>query len=68
MPPNYVIPLTPGLILEGNYTLRLTALDPNTGNAVSGVKINNGALMGTDLNADQSEPTIVVPEPIFMPT
>ena len=66
MPKNLVVPLTPGLILEGNYTLRLTALDPTTGNTVAGVKITNGALLATDFGPTTDQQPTQPLGPIFL--
>lgn len=41
------------LDLGGNYTLRLTAIDPVTGNIVSGITVSNLAIYVSDVGSDQ---------------
>lgn len=42
-------PLPPGLSLSDGWTLRVTAVDPSTGNTVSGVVVNNVSLQAREL-------------------
>lgn len=37
--------MPPELDLEGNYTVRVTAIDPTTGNLVTGVKVSDLVMM-----------------------
>jgi hypothetical protein len=39
-----IVSLPPGLDLGGGCQIRVTALDPTTGNVVSGVKVSNVTL------------------------
>ena len=55
MPVPYVAPMPPDVELEGSYTVRLTALDPASGNHVTGVKVTGFVL--TVLNAGSGEVT-----------
>lgn len=51
----YEAPLPPAMDLDGNYTVRLTAIDPTTGAAVSGVIVFDVAMLVkpiTDSTAD----------------
>lgn len=41
----YAAAMPPDLDLEGSYTIRLTAIDPTTGNLVSGVKVHDLVMM-----------------------
>ena len=53
-----VVPLTPGITVEGGYTIRLTAIDPNTGNVVSGVNVSKALILATNLNPTNVGPVI----------
>lgn len=44
-----IVPLTPGIVAADNYTIRITALDPSTGNVVSGVKVSLSTILGTNI-------------------
>jgi hypothetical protein len=39
-----IVPLPPGLDLGGGTEIRVTALDPTTGNTVAGVNVSNVTL------------------------
>lgn len=39
-----IVPLPPGLDLWGGCTIRVTALDPDTGATVAGVRVSNISL------------------------
>lgn len=45
-----IAPLPPDIELDGNYTLRLTAIDPATGDHVAGVNVSQ--LVITVVNAN----------------
>lgn len=45
-------PMPENLELDGNYTLRLTALDPNTGAKVAGVTVSALVVFVVDLTAN----------------
>lgn len=60
--------MPPDLDLGGNYTIRLTALDPVSGAAVSGVTISSLAMLvvnvgGTDSGGLAYGPYMLVPGP-----
>jgi len=49
VPVHLTAPMPPELDLDGQYTIRLTAVDPNTGAIVSGVTVSNLVIMVIDL-------------------
>ena len=61
-----IVPLTPGITVEGNYILRLVALDPTAGTAVAGVVITGAKGLGTDILA-ASNVNIPAPPPLLVP-
>lgn len=68
MPTPLIVPLTPGITVEANYTLRLVALDPTAGTAVSGVVITQARGLGTNVQAETPPlpagvPILLVPGP-----
>ena len=58
------VPLTPGLVVSGDYIIRVTALDPATGNLVNNVKISAGAVTGQILAGQVDNPS---PMPVLVP-
>lgn len=63
-----IVPLSPGITVETNYTLRLTALNPTTGALVSGVTVSLAQGLGTNVEAptvivNPAQPPILVPGP-----
>jgi hypothetical protein len=44
-------PMPDGLVLGSGYTLRVTALDPTTGNLVGGVNVGLEVITGTSSDA-----------------
>lgn len=68
MPQPLIAGLPPGLDLPAGYVVRVTALDPSSGAAVTGVTVSNFALyvrnlVGTDSTDLQSGPFLLVPGP-----
>ena len=59
-----IVPLSPYLTVSGNYTIRFTALDPNTGAVVTGVKVSLGAITGTDLASGLDSGFDVAPQSV----
>ena len=59
-----IVPLSPGITVEGNYTLRLTALNPTTGALVGGVTVSLAQGLGTDVSVP---PASAVPDPLIVP-
>lgn len=65
--------IPPGLTLGPNYIVRLTAVDPTTGNVVSGVNVSNTSLTVLQLSSGspsdlQAGPFLLVPGPdVFTP-
>lgn len=57
MPRPLTASLPPDLTLSAGYILRLTALDPSTGAAVSGVFLTDVSFFVTDLNPDTTTDT-----------
>lgn len=51
------VPMTPGITASDNYTIRITALDPDTGAVVSGVSVSLSAILGIDVSGTASGPT-----------
>lgn len=49
MPAPLLAPLPDALDLRANYTLRVTAVSPTTGNIVSGVKIDTTVITATPM-------------------
>ena len=43
------IALPPDILLSGGYTVRVTAIDPTTGNTVAGVNVSDVTLQVEDL-------------------
>jgi hypothetical protein len=48
-----IVPLPPGLVLWGGCTIRVTALDPTTGNEVAGVRVANVTIEADQLGIPQ---------------
>ena len=44
--------LPPGLSLSDGWVLRVTAIDPTTGNTVSGVQVSNVSIQARSLTGD----------------
>lgn len=66
MPAPLTAPMPPDLELDGNYTIRLTAVDPTTGAVVSGVTVSNLAMQVVDLTGQAGQgldigPYLLVP-------
>lgn len=62
------VALPPDLLLAGGYKVRVTAIDPTTGNTVAGVNVSNVTLQVEDLggvgaDALQSGPFMLVMGP-----
>lgn len=60
-----MIGFTPGITVDGGYTVRLTALDATTGNTVAGVNVSAAFVLATDVFADDQPPN-VQKGPIFL--
>ena len=61
-------PMPDGLVLGSGYTLRVTALDPSTGNLVGGVNVGLEVITGTSSDPTgggvfASAPYMLVPGP-----
>ena len=67
MPQNIVVPMTPGIEVAGTYTIRLLAVDPTTGNTVTGVVISQGAGLGFNVGGSASLVSIPAPPPLLVP-
>jgi hypothetical protein len=68
MPPVYSASMPPNLEITDGYTVRLTALDPTTGNQVSGVTVQDLVMENNLLGATTAEqlaygPFLLVPGP-----
>lgn len=61
MPAPQIVPLPPGITLAAGYTLRLTAVDPQTNATVAGVVIS-GASIDVDPVVDTSP--VIPPSPV----
>lgn len=62
------LPLPPNLELDDTYVVRVTAIDPTTGNTVAGVQVGAVTLMvdnlsGGDLASGTFGPFMLVPGP-----
>lgn len=62
------IALPPDFVLDERYVIRVTALDPSTGNVVSGVNVADVTFMvdnltGGDLASGSFGPFLLVPGP-----
>jgi len=62
----FELPLPPGLDLDDNFQIRVTALDPTTGDTVSGVNVGTVTLIvesvsGGDLTSGTFGPFLLVP-------
>lgn len=55
--------LPPDFDLPANFVVQLTAVDPTTGNVVSGVKVSNVAIMAAPVTPGTADT-----EPLFKPT
>jgi hypothetical protein len=62
-----LVPITPDIIVEANYIVRFIAVDATTMAAVSGVKVNTGAILGTDLTQANAIDDSA-PNPLLIPT
>lgn len=62
MPAPQIVPLPPGITLAAGYTLRLTAVDPQTNATVAGVTIS-GASIDVDPSSNDVIGPITVPNP-----
>jgi len=51
-----------GFLLPGNYRVRWRAVDPTTGNDVSGVVISQIAIQGDPQNVAPNEPLLAIYE------
>lgn len=61
-------PMPDGLVLGSGYTLRVTALDPTTGNLVANVNVGLEVITGTSSSGDgggvfTTGPYMLVPGP-----
>jgi hypothetical protein len=54
--------------LTNGATIRLEAVDPTTGNAVTGVKVSNIAITALDLSDDAGVGVDNSPAPMLVPT
>lgn len=68
MPIPLTAPMPPGLDLRDGWTIRFNALDPTTGDEVTGVSVNSATVTIVSLTADtpadlQSGPFVLVPGP-----
>ena len=59
-----VAPLTEGLILGGGFTIRLAAVSPTDGSAVSGVTVSNVEVTGTP---QPGSPSAIPPQLLVNP-
>jgi hypothetical protein len=62
----FELPLPPDFDLDDNFQIRVTALDPATGNVVAGVNVGTVTLMvdnllGGDLTSGSFGPFLLVP-------
>lgn len=55
-----MVGFTPNIIVEGAYTVRVTALDATTGNVVSGVNILDAAILAHDVGDQSSTQTVTL--------
>ena len=58
-------PLAPGIQLTGGYVVNLIAVDPTTGNAVSGVVVSNVSMQVDAAEQDTFVEPLAVVEPLF---
>jgi hypothetical protein len=67
VPAPQIAPLAPGIVLSGGYVVKLIAVDPTTGSAVSGVVVSNVSMQVStaDPPEDLPPPTAPVP-PLFV--
>jgi hypothetical protein len=54
------------LDLDGGYILRVTALDPATGDTVSGVNVSNLEILAVDLSDTSGGASGAVPLPVLL--
>ena len=61
--------LPPDFDLPANFVVQLTAVDPTSGNVVSGVKVSNVAIMASPITPDtqDSGPGFVPTTPLWLP-
>jgi hypothetical protein len=65
----FILPLPPNLQLADSYIVRVTALDPTTGNTVSGVTVSNVALQVDNLSGvDLSSEMFKLVNPVLLRT
>lgn len=48
-----IVPLPPGLVLWGGCTIRVTAVDPDTGATIAGVRVSNVTIEADQLGISQ---------------
>lgn len=65
MPKPLIAGLPPALDLSAGYILRVTALDPTTGVAVTGVALSDVSLFVTDLQGNLGD---LSPDPLLVPS
>jgi hypothetical protein len=51
----FIQPLPPDLSLYAGCVVRVTAIDPSTGNTVAGVTVSNVSLFVTNLRGDSTD-------------
>lgn len=65
MPEPLIAGLPPDCQLSAGFVIRLTALDPTTGVAVTGVEITEGSLLVTDVHGNIDN---LAPDPLLVPS
>lgn len=51
-----MVGFTPGITVDGGYSIRLTALDATTGNTVAGVNVSTAFVLATNLIPEDETP------------
>jgi hypothetical protein len=64
----YVAPLPPDTDLTAGCTVEFVALDPATGNAVSGVTVANISIYADTTGSAELVPTFEVVTPVLIPS
>jgi len=62
MPAPITVPIAPDLAVSDNYTIRITAIDPDTGAVVTGITISKSAILARDVSGD-SDVTVPTQKP-----
>lgn len=65
MPLPVIAGLPPNLALPSGYVIRLTALDPTTGNVVTGVKVSDVSFYVRDVSGTTED--VDAPLPLLVP-